>query len=103
MPHPNVKSDRKYVCHDQAPPPKDPRLRFDKSVSDNDVQVRSECVERLEKKSADTLTSKTFSEKFVSSADKTSKHSKIRNGNAPQETIHPKKPSPEPANLKHDI
>ena len=32
-----------------APSPKDPRLRFGKSVSDNDVQARSECFQRLEK------------------------------------------------------
>jgi hypothetical protein len=49
VPHPNDKSDRKHVCHDPAPLPKDPRLQFGKSVSDNDVQARSECVQRLEK------------------------------------------------------
>ena len=49
VPPPNDESDRKHVRHDPAPPPKDPRLRFGKSVSDDDVQARSECVQRLEK------------------------------------------------------
>jgi putative transposase len=59
-----------------------------KAIPDDDVQARSECVQRLE---------------FVSSTVTTSTRSKKRNCNVPLETIHPKKPPPEPTTLKHDI
>jgi hypothetical protein len=47
--HPNDESDRKHVRHNPTPTAKDQRLRFGKSVSDDDVQAGSECSQRLEK------------------------------------------------------